>query len=700
MFKISYDKKITMVQGDTGVIRMRIHNYELSQGDEVRFAIVNKANPSILLCQHSDKKIVLEKQVTVFEKDGAARIIIYPYDTENLQPGKYLYEIQVKTKDGRVDTVVPLTSFTVMEGSIQGEYIPTLPGAGIPGGSEPSLPGAGTNSYDIEVRFKRIENEIIPELGTRITNVENEIDIVNSSLDNILKETNGVINVKSFKCDDGRYVQGDGVHDDTTGIQKAIDYCNENKCKLIITAGTYIISDTLTSNVYIEGYSTRDTILKITTNKPILRMLGGYIKNVRLSNTGDSSNINLKGIVIGDKTTNNINVKVVIDNIYFEVPFYDGIYSDVECDNTLIRGVDCFVKMTRGVIFIETSSSYSASAGLKISKCHIYCRARYGIYFKRGDNCSIVNNVVNDCDECFCIVEHRNIELVNNHTEHRYLLNTSRFAENKVVSVGDLIIPTESKANGQVFQVVTGGTIVGTENFDNYLPDEYGSTVTYGSVVLKHVSNAIAFRINNVITCKLSATFDSSIIGILLGRSNVTSILVDNSCYLGKCDKVIKNSVTGVLCSLQLTNSSLSGGFDFGSNSSHSYKVENTVIINNALNTVGLTNKEKYLYNKEESNIAIKTVTTDYTVDFENDKIIYVNTSTSNGRVIITFPTTLSTYGKEVTIIKATNDTNYVRINPQNYIGTRDLLKQFDSVTVKKLPAIKYMCVVGSYFNS
>ena len=119
VFKIAYDKKITMVQGDTGVIRMKIGNHELSQGDEVRFAIVNKANPSILLCQHSDKKIVLEKKVTAFEEDGTARIIIHPNDTKNLQPGKYLYEIQVKTKDGRIDTVVPLVSFTLMEGAIQ-----------------------------------------------------------------------------------------------------------------------------------------------------------------------------------------------------------------------------------------------------------------------------------------------------------------------------------------------------------------------------------------------------------------------------------------------------------------------------------------------------------------------------------------------------------------------------------------------------
>ena len=179
MFKIGYDKKITMVQGDTGVIRMRISNYELSQGDEVRFAIVNKANPSILLCQHSDKKIVLEKQVTVFEKDGSARIVIYPYDTEYLQPGKYLYEIQVKTKDGRIDTVVALTSFTLMDGSIQGEYGQTTPSKPEPTPSE------------IELRFKRLENEIIPELGNRITNVEKEIDSVSSSLDNKANKTDG-----------------------------------------------------------------------------------------------------------------------------------------------------------------------------------------------------------------------------------------------------------------------------------------------------------------------------------------------------------------------------------------------------------------------------------------------------------------------------------------------------------------------------
>ena len=190
MFKISYDKKITMVQGDTGIIRMKIHNYELSQGDEVRFAIVNKVNTSILLCQHSDKKIVLEKQVTAFEKDGSARIIIYPYDTENLQPGKYLYEIQVKTKDGRIDTVVPLASFTLMDGIIQGEN---------DGPTKPDPPPSV-----IELRFERLEN--------RIANVEKEIDSVNLSLDknlNYISNRGSVISDKESKKYEQYLILGD-----------------------------------------------------------------------------------------------------------------------------------------------------------------------------------------------------------------------------------------------------------------------------------------------------------------------------------------------------------------------------------------------------------------------------------------------------------------------------------------------------------
>ena len=277
MFKIGYDKKITMVQGDTGVIRMRISNYELSQGDEVRFAIANKANPSILLCQHSDKKIVLEKQVTVFEKDGSARIVIYPYDTEYLQPGKYLYEIQVKTKDGRIDTVVPLTSFTLMDGSIQGEFGQTTPSKPEPTPSE------------IELRFKRLENEIIPELGNRITNVENEIDSISSSLENIVNNLS--VFVENY------ILPAETNH--TRGIKEAIEIAEtENKTLEFLSGKVYKITDTLTFNIgkiKVKGnkctldFSTMDrdkTAILLTNNENGYNNQGSYLEGFKIVGSG------------------------------------------------------------------------------------------------------------------------------------------------------------------------------------------------------------------------------------------------------------------------------------------------------------------------------------------------------------------------------------------------------------------------------
>lgn len=285
MFKIGYDKKITMVQGDTGVIRMKISNYELSQGDEVRFAIVNKANPSILLCQHSDKKIVLEKQVTVFERDGSARIVIYPYDTEYLQPGKYLYEIQVKTKDGRIDTVVPLTALTLMDGSIQGEFGQTTPSKPEPTPSE------------IELRFKRLENEIIPALGDRVSAVENEID-------NVEKHTGYYVNILDFE----EYVENGNW-------QKAYDEAVKSVGEGIIQfpkGEFYINTLLLKEGITVKGVgectvlkSENDNIISVET------LNNGYVYNIRIEdlkilgnnlNTGinlqKSTHVNLKNVLI------------------------------------------------------------------------------------------------------------------------------------------------------------------------------------------------------------------------------------------------------------------------------------------------------------------------------------------------------------------------------------------------------------------
>lgn len=358
MFKISYDKKITMVQGDTGVIRMRIHNYELSQGDEVRFAIVNKANPSILLCQHSDKKIVLEKQVTAFEKDGSARIIIYPYDTEYLQPGKYLYEIQVKTKDGRIDTVVPLVSFTLMDGSIQGEYGQTTPSKPEPTPSE------------IELRFKRLENEIIPELGNRITDVENEVD-------NIILEVTP------------RMTDGD--------LQKAVDLAvtlGVNKLKL--EAIRYELTDTLLipSNFTIEGVKGKTVISLKGVNKPVIGKKGSLAGNTHIANltvSGDKEQPNNDGIYLNDYYSSVTNCNIVDcgrHGIYFANGSASSTLVENKFKNIVFRrcmgysfkaddGNKCTDATLEDILINGTSGALGgihigSAAGWFISKVHTY----------------------------------------------------------------------------------------------------------------------------------------------------------------------------------------------------------------------------------------------------------------------------------------------------------------------------------------
>ena len=108
MFIIDKDNSIRMIQGDTGSIRLTLDNYKLSSGDKVTFAMTSS----------SLKRLLIEKNITEFESDGTALIILNGRDTVDIAPGSYLYEIQVITKDGRIDTVIPMTRFKIMEGMI------------------------------------------------------------------------------------------------------------------------------------------------------------------------------------------------------------------------------------------------------------------------------------------------------------------------------------------------------------------------------------------------------------------------------------------------------------------------------------------------------------------------------------------------------------------------------------------------------
>ena len=105
---LNFDKdtyKITMVRKDTGDLTVALENYLLDTGDEVVFTVntgYDLENP------------LIQKKITEFDNHTA--IVRLGSDDTNLDPGEYLYDIQVNTADGRVDTVLGPAKFKITGG--------------------------------------------------------------------------------------------------------------------------------------------------------------------------------------------------------------------------------------------------------------------------------------------------------------------------------------------------------------------------------------------------------------------------------------------------------------------------------------------------------------------------------------------------------------------------------------------------------
>jgi hypothetical protein len=118
---------------------------------------------------------------------------------------------------------------------------------------------------------------VLQEVGQRIGNLsllqtESNTDLVGAINENVIilndyirYKTIAMSNVKMFKCLDGEYVKGDGIHDDTTGIQLAMDTANG---ALLFPPGTYKVTGTgeaclyLTHNIDILGFSKRYSTIR------------------------------------------------------------------------------------------------------------------------------------------------------------------------------------------------------------------------------------------------------------------------------------------------------------------------------------------------------------------------------------------------------------------------------------------------------
>ena len=107
-----------MIRRDTGVLPLRpkiksTGDYLLEEGATLYFT----------LRKLQDSSVILEKQVTEFN-DGWGIITIESSDTENIEPGTYIYDQVVIRPDGTRDTLIPegrkSLYFVIKEGVKQG----------------------------------------------------------------------------------------------------------------------------------------------------------------------------------------------------------------------------------------------------------------------------------------------------------------------------------------------------------------------------------------------------------------------------------------------------------------------------------------------------------------------------------------------------------------------------------------------------
>lgn len=95
---------ISMTRGDSESITVRCPEAPFEAGDTIYLTVREDA----------ESPIAMQKIVTDFP-DGDAIITIDPGDTEGLEFGDYVYDIQVTWDGGSVTTLVPISKFTLLE---------------------------------------------------------------------------------------------------------------------------------------------------------------------------------------------------------------------------------------------------------------------------------------------------------------------------------------------------------------------------------------------------------------------------------------------------------------------------------------------------------------------------------------------------------------------------------------------------------
>ena len=94
---------ISITRGDTGIFTLNLMNGRQAY---------DYSNDTVVLTVKKDTQTtehLIQKAITYGEN-----VVIAPADTANLPYGEYVYDVQVTTAGGLVDTVIPPSKFIVM----------------------------------------------------------------------------------------------------------------------------------------------------------------------------------------------------------------------------------------------------------------------------------------------------------------------------------------------------------------------------------------------------------------------------------------------------------------------------------------------------------------------------------------------------------------------------------------------------------
>lgn len=200
---------------------------------------------------------------------------------------------------------------------------------------------------------------------------------------------------------------GDGEADDTEALQK----CLEENDRVVIPAGTYLISNTISMtrpNQRLEGNSIGvRMVASADLTSPMLIMSGENSSQYRSNQ--QVSNITLKGngVCVGIRADLNASFsldRVVVKSCGIGFESADAlIYNVNECS---------FASCTKGIVF-RTGAKFSPANNVKFTSCRIYECTQYAIQSEDGgsthgvvfDGCEIEANNVDSISECSILLQ-------------------------------------------------------------------------------------------------------------------------------------------------------------------------------------------------------------------------------------------------------------------------------------------------------